>query len=143
MLDMAKCFIGFRNEAETLRSKLSKHRYFRLFFPIQLWFLLSGSLKFSQEHAKQLEIKLNARDKARKKAEAKALAAKGLQSKLEATKEALEEAQNKAAAMKDRIDQINARETKLIERLDAQSEKFGGLILVDNYCITYVSFGSC
>ena len=71
------------------------------------------------------------------------MAEEGLQSKLEAAEEALEEAQKKVVAMKDRIDQIDAQEGKLIERLDAQSEKSGGIILVDNFCITYVSFGSC
>ena len=85
-------------------------------------------MRISQEHAKQLEAKLNASEVARTKAETKARVAEGLQAKLDATEEALKEAQDKAATMKDKIDQIDAREADLIKRFDAQSEKFGGKI---------------
>ena len=91
--------------------------------------LFSDSFRISQEHAKQLEEKLNASEIARKKAEAKARDAEGLQAKLDATEKALKEAKHKAVAMKDKIDQIDAREAELIKRFDAQSEKFGGNIL--------------
>ena len=91
-------------------------------------FSLPDSFRISQEHAKQLEEKLNGSEIARTKAEAEARDAEGLQDKLDAAKEALKEAQDKAAAMKDRIDQIDAREADLIKRFDAQSEKFGGKI---------------
>ena len=83
-------------------------------------------MRISQEHAKQLEEKLNASEIARKKAEAKAQDAEGLQAKLDAAEKALKEAQDKAVAMKDKIDQVDAREAELIKRFDAQSEKFGG-----------------
>ena len=89
---------------------------------------LSDSFRISQEHAKQIEEKLNASEVARKKAEAKVRDAEGLQAKLDAAEKALKEAQEKAAAMQDRIDQIDARETELIKKFDAQSEKFGGNI---------------
>ena len=91
--------------------------------------LLSDSFRISQEHAKQIEEKLNASEVARKKAEAKVRDAEGLQAKLDAAEKALKEAQDKAAAMKDKIDQVDAREAELIKRFDAQSEKFGGNIL--------------
>ena len=83
-------------------------------------FSLPDSFRISQEHAKQLEEKLNASEIARTQAEAKARAAEDLQAKLEAAEEALKEAQDKATAMKNKIDQIDAREA------DAQSKKFGG-----------------
>ena len=82
-------------------------------------FPFPGSLKISQEHAKQLEAKLNASEKARKKAETEAQAAVNLQAKLDAAEKALKEAQDKAAAMRDRIDQIDTREADLIKRFDA------------------------
>ena len=91
--------------------------------------LFSDSFRISQEHAKQLEEKLNASEVARKKAEAKLRDAEGLQAKLDAAEEALKEAQDKAASMQDRIEKIDAREADLIKKFDAQSEKFGGDIL--------------
>jgi septal ring factor EnvC (AmiA/AmiB activator) len=97
--------------------------------PSNLYISLPDSFRISQEHAKQLEQKLNASEIARKEAEAKAQAANVLRTKLEAAENALKEAQDKAEAMKDKIDQIDAREAGLIKRFDAQSEKFGGNIL--------------
>ena len=56
----------------------------------------------------------------------------------------LREAQDKVAAMKDKIEQINARETALIERFDTQSEKIGGkLFFVDGSGVVLVSFRLC
>ena len=87
-------------------------------------------MRISQEHARQLEAKLDASEVARAKAEAKARDAEGLQAKLDGAEEALKEAQDKATAMKGRIDQIDARDADLIKRFDAQSEKFGGKIFL-------------
>ena len=78
-------------------------------------------MRISQEHAKQLEAKLDASEVARAKAEAEARVAEDLQAKLDAAEEALKEAQDKAAAMKNKVDQIDAREADLIKRFDAQS----------------------
>ena len=94
-----------------------------------MYIFLADSFRISQEHAKQLEQKLNASETARKEAETKVQAANVLRTKLEAAEKALKEAQDKAEAMKDKIDQIDAREAELIKRFDAQSEKFGGNIL--------------
>ena len=94
-----------------------------------MYFSLPDSFRISQEHARQLEEKLNASEISRKEAEAKAQATEDLQAKLEATEKALKEAQDEAAAMKEKIDRIDAREADLIKRFDAQSEKFGGNIL--------------
>ena len=129
---MASRAIGFRNEAETLRSKKFYFaKYIGLFaFSFWLHYSLPDSFRISQEHAKQIKEKLNASEIARKKAEAKARDAEGLQAKLNAAERALKEAQDQVAAMKDRIDQVDARETELIKRFDAQSEKFGGKILL-------------
>ena len=86
-LDMASRAIGFRSEAETLRSK---NFYFDKYFGISLSlliaisFVFSDSFRISQEHAKQLEEKLNASEVARKIAEAKVRDAEGLQAKLDA-----------------------------------------------------------
>ena len=92
--------------------------------------MFSHSFRISQEHAKQLEEKLNASEVARREAEAKLRDAEGLQAKLDAAEKALKEAQDKAAAMQDRIDQIDAREADLIKKFDIQSEKFGGIFLL-------------
>ena len=35
--------------------------------------------------------------------------------------------------MQDKIDQIDAREAELIKNFDIQSEKFGGIFLVDEF----------
>ena len=85
-------------------------------------------MRISQEHAKQLEAKLNASEEARQKAESKAQAVVNLQAKLDGVEKALKEAQDEAAAMKDRVDHIDTREADLIKRFDAQSEKFGGKV---------------
>ena len=68
---------------------------------------------------------------ARKKAEAKVRDVEGLQAKLDAAEKALKEAQDKAAAMQERIDQIDTREAELIKKFDIQSEKFGGIFLLN------------
>ena len=99
-----------------------------------MYFSLSDSFRISQEHAKQLEEKLNASEIARAKAEAEARAAEGLQARLDAAEKALKEAQDKVATMKDKIDQIDAREAELIKRFDAQSEKFGGKCFLSVLC---------
>ena len=94
--------------------------------PSNLYFYLPDSFRISQEHARQLEEKLNASEIARKEAEAKAQAARVLRAKLEAAEKALKEAQDEAAAMKEKIARVNAREADLIKRMDEKSEKFGG-----------------
>ena len=129
---MASRAIGFRSEAETLRSK--KFWLWPIFLNFGIFssdcIRFSDSFRISQEHGKQLEEKLNASEMARKKAEAKVRDAEGLQAKLDAAEKALKEAQDKAAAMQDRIDQIDAREAELIKKFDIQSEKFWGIFLL-------------
>ncbi|KAK1691911.1 hypothetical protein QYE76_008608 [Lolium multiflorum] len=92
MVDMGTRFIRFRDEADSLRS----------------------ALHLAQERANELEKKLEASEKARSVAEAKAVSAKDLRDRLNATESALSE----------REEQISQREAAIIARLDKQSTRF-------------------
>ena len=117
---MATRFIGFRDEADTLRSK------FRVFVLISSYrllccnFLFPGALRIAQEHAKELEKKLEASEKARKDAEAKAASAEDLQIRLNAAE----------SALNDRDEQIAQREADITARLDKQSDRFSSTVIL-------------
>jgi len=148
---MASRYIGFRNEAEILRSKFPKRIQTIFFFRVlAAYCLFAGSLKISQEHVKKLEAKLDANEKALKEAESRALAADSLQIKLEAAEKALKEAEDKASASEEKVTRLTTREADIVNKLDALSNSFGSKpkILFCDYCLflfhcTYAYFCVC
>ena len=102
--------------------KPSEQFFFRVLAP---YCIFADSLRISQEHARELEAKLNANERALKEAESKTLATEHLQAKLEAAEKALKEAENKASASEEKITQLAAREADIVNRLDALSNSFG------------------
>ena len=117
---MATHFIRFRDKADTLRSKF---HVFVLIFSYRLLccnFLFPGALCTTQENAKELEKKLEASEKARKDAEAKAASAEDLQIRLNAAE----------SALNDRNEQIAQREADITARLDKQSDRFSSTVIL-------------
>ena len=88
---MATHFIRFRDDADTLRSKFCVFVLISSYRLLCCNFLFPGALRIAQEHAKEIEKKLEASEKARGDAEAKAASAKDLQSRLDTTELALKD----------------------------------------------------
>jgi hypothetical protein len=79
MVDIGSCFIGFRDEAESLRGKVLLHPMLLMFlscFVPSFFFFVSEALRCVEERANDLEKKLKASEKAGKKAEKKLLMSK-------------------------------------------------------------------
>ena len=117
---MATRFIGFRDEADTLRSK------FRVFVLISSYrllccnFLFLGALRIAQEHTKEFEKKLEASEKARRDVEAKAASAEDLQIRLNAAE----------SALNNRDEQMAQREADITARIDKQSDRFSSTVIL-------------
>jgi hypothetical protein len=77
-------------------------------------------LCIAQEHAKELEKKLEASEKARSDAEAKSASAEDLQSWLDAAE----------LALSDKNEEIFQREANIIGRLDKQSNRFSSTVVL-------------
>jgi hypothetical protein len=106
MVDIGTRLIGFRDEADSLRSNfLVNTAQHSCLFCLQynLSFCL-GALHLAQERAKELEKKLEASEKARSDAEAKAASGEDLRIRLNAAESTLSE----------REEQISKREAAII-----------------------------
>jgi hypothetical protein len=77
-------------------------------------------LLIAREHAKELEKKLEASEKARSDAEAKSASAEDLQSWLDAAE----------LALSDKNEEIFQREANIIGRLDKQSNRFSSTVVL-------------
>jgi hypothetical protein len=80
-------------------------------------------LHIDQEHAKELEKKLKASEKARRDAEAKAASAE--------------------LALSDKDEQISQREANIIARLNTQSTRFSSTVVLFLLRIFCFMFSSC
>ncbi|KAM0839158.1 hypothetical protein ACQ4PT_060502 [Festuca glaucescens] len=101
-INLGSRFIGFRDEAATLRDSLPSN------------FLPSEALRRAEERADALEAKLKSSETARKKAEEDAAAVEDLRQRLTTAENALSEKE---------AQQIE-RENAIVERFDTQNRRF-------------------
>ena len=120
MVDIGSRFIGFRDEAESLRGKFLLHTipYTFLHVLYRDSFFLSEALHLAEKRANDLEKKLKASEKARKKAEKDAAGVEGLRDRLRAAENALS----------DREATLAQREADIIARFETQSARFSSNI---------------
>jgi hypothetical protein len=117
MVDIGSRFIGFRNEADSLRGKLLLHitLYMFFIFLVSLSLLsIQRRLRLAEERANVLEKKLEASEKARKKAEKEAAGVEDLRKRLHVAKNALSEKEA----------EITQREDDVIALFETQCPRF-------------------
>jgi hypothetical protein len=134
MVDMGTRFIGFRDEAESLRSNflVQTDQHSHLFACDMTSHFYIGALHLAQERTKELETRLEASEKARSDAEAKAATA-DLRVMLNAAESSLSE----------REEQISKREVAIIARLDTQSIRFSSNVPLSfrrPFLLAYITF---
>ena len=98
------------------------------YFPMSMFriFVFADALKISEKQIDTLEQQLEASERARRDAEAEAKKVDELKAKLEAAEKACDDAKAKAASFEERIARIDERETSLVSRIKALSNKFYG-----------------
>ncbi len=135
-------FLGFRDEANTLRGKICPAflyvPYFCqwiLCFLTNILFLLiffaSEALRRAEERADALDAKLKLSEKAREKAEKDTAAIEGLRQRLQTAEDALS----------DKEAQQIERENAIVTRLETQIRRFtSNLLLLSPFCFCFCPF---
>jgi small-conductance mechanosensitive channel len=144
LIDLGFHFIGFRDEAATLKGKTSTHHVSYmlsccLHLHLLLLFLLQKHWRHAKERADALEAKLKVSEEAKLKAikEAK-LKADDLEAKLKTSETARKKAEKDASGVEDLRGRLQAaedalsdkeakqveRESAIIKRLETQSRRF-------------------
>jgi hypothetical protein len=136
LVDIGSRFIGFRDEAESLRSKflITGLRLYCIIYSKNV-LLYSGDLHLAEERArylekraKDLEKELKASEKTRLDADVKAATVDDLRDRLHLAETALSQKE----------EHITQRESGIIARLKMQSNRFSSNVPVfSHYCVFY------